>query len=274
MIFNDLIFESNLFSVSDFLKKNYNKIFDKPNQKLEQLFVDFTKKFDREKNTSYLYQKFIKSNQTLLQNEINNSESIDEINNIISDEIKYFYFSLKPVITKLQNDEFTIAEIFNNSIDKELKALMSFPEDKFATAVGQYVDHAIEVIKDDAGVEDVEMKDNNDIDQVSERIKINVLRILEADNNDMASNLNLYKKSSIKWLNNSLFEPLKSKFQLLNTIGANVSNVVDQLSKQIKSTQNDNAKKMILNKIVNMDKDELENLALSLGINKEKLGDL
>ena len=72
----------------------------------------------------------------------------------------------------------------------------------------------------------------------------------------------------------SLFELLKPKYQLLTKIGASTSNIVDQLSNEINSTSNDNAKKMIINKIINMDKEALKNLAISLGITEEELGDL
>ena len=73
------------------MKANYNKIFQEPNQALNNLFVDFTKKVDKEKNVSNLYQRYIRSSQTLIQNEINNAETIDAINKLVSDEIKYFY---------------------------------------------------------------------------------------------------------------------------------------------------------------------------------------
>ena len=59
------------------------------------------------------------------------------------------------------------------------------------------------------------------------------------------------------WVNKSLFDLLKPKIQVLTKLGATNSNSVDQLSKQMKSTTNDNAKKMILNKIMNMNKEEL-----------------
>jgi hypothetical protein len=72
----------------------------------------------------------------------------------------------------------------------------------------------------------------------------------------------------------SLFELLKPKFQLLTQLSAATSNIVDQLSKQMKGTTNDNAKKMIINKILNMDKTELQNLANTLGLKSDELGPL
>jgi len=59
----------------------------------------------------------------------------------------------------------------------------------------------------------------------------------------------------------------------LNNLSANTSNDIDDLSKQMKGSTNDNAKKMILNKILNMDKTELEQLANALGL-KEEIGKL
>ena len=110
-------------------------------------------------------------------------------------------------------------------------------------------------------------------------IKYNITKILEADINPTApnttdANLVSYKKSAIKWINTSLFDLLKPKIQLLNQLGANTGNVVDQLSKQMKGTNNENAKKMILNNILNMNKQELQNLANTLGITPDELGQL
>jgi hypothetical protein len=64
--------------------------------------------------------------------------------------------------------------------------------------------------------------------------------------------------------------------QILNKIGSNVImvNSIDQLSKQMKGTNNDNAKKKILNKISNMNKTELEQLSNFIGIKKNELGQL
>jgi len=279
-----------LSSVSSFLKQQYNNIFQNPNQALSNLFADFTKKVDTEKNVSNLYQRYIRNNQTTVQNEINNAETIDAINKIVTDEVKYFYFSLKPIVNKLQNDEFTMENIFERSRDKRLQKLMSYPEDKFSNAATQYIGDAVTPwIKKDAGLEKEKSQQTQQPPQqppqqqpqqpttTTERIKYNIQRILEADEPvavDPAADLLAYKKSAIKWVNTSLFDLLKPKFQLLNQLGAKTSNTVDQLSMQMKGTTNDNAKKMILNKIVNMNKEELQNLANSLGLKEDELGKL
>lgn len=265
--------ESVLSSISNFLKAQYQKIFPDATQSLNNLFNNFTKKIDTEKNVSNLYQKFIKANQTTVVNEINNADSIDAVNKIITEEIKYFYFSLKPIVNKIQNDEFTIAKIFERSRDKRLQALMSYPEDQFSNAVVQYATTiAIPAIKTDSNITDnstgTEGTTNGSEETTNER---HIYKLFEATQEE---NLIDYKKSAIKWLNLSLFDLIKNKMQLLNQLGANTSNAVDMLSKQMKSTPNDNAKKMILNKILNMDKNELQNLANTLGIKPEELGKL
>ena len=132
-----------LSTVSSFLKINYNKIFQEPIQSLNNLFTDFTKKVDKEKNVSNLYQKYLRTSQNLIQSEINNAESIDAINKLVTDEIKYFYFTLKPIVNKLQNNEFTMEEIFSKSRDKRMQKLMSYPEDQFSNAVTQYIGDAV-----------------------------------------------------------------------------------------------------------------------------------
>lgn len=283
--------EGVLSAISIFLKSNFNRIFQDPNQNLNNLFVDFSKKIDKDRNVSNLYQRYVRTSQNIIQTQINSSETIDAINKLVTDEIKYFYFSLKPVVNKLQHDEFTMEKIFERSKDKRLQALMSYTEDKFSNSVTQYVsDSVVPWIKKDAGLEQTnqEKQQTQQPQQTTERIRYNVSKILESDEipeqntneapaqntkND-AEKLLDYKKSSIKWINLSLFELLKPKFQFLNQLGATTSSPIDQLSKQMKGTTNDNAKKMILNNIVNMNKDELQNLANTLGLKQEEIGKL
>ncbi len=285
IVYDNFLNENTLSSVSKFLKAQYNNIFQNPNQALNNQFVEFTKKVDTEKNSAYLFQRYIRANQTTIQNEINNADTIQAVDKIVTDEIKYFYFSLKPIVNKLQNDEFTMEKVFEKSRDKRLQKLMSYPEDQFSNAVSQYISEAVTPwIKKDAGLEkqtNQQTQEPNNTATVptttSERIMYNIHKILEADVNTTTTtdvDLVQYKKSAIKWINTSLFDLLKPKFQLLNQLGATTSNIVDQLSKQMKSTNNDNAKKMILNKIINMDKQELQNLANTLGITPDELGQL
>lgn len=267
----------NQSSVTNFLKTQYKNIFQNPNQALNNIFFDFTKKIDQEKNTSNLYQRFIRNNQNILQAEINKAETIDAINKIASDEIKYFYFSLKPVVNKLQHDEFTIEKVFEKSKDKRLMKLMSYPEEKFSDAAQQFVnDIVIPEIKKSAGLDKpVEAPVEPQTPQTTtERIKYNVLRILEADEVNPETDLVKYKQSTINWFNISLFQLLRPKYQLLRQLSTNTINTVDQLSKQMKGTNNENAKKMILNKVVNMNKEELQNLVTSLGLNVDEIGQL
>lgn len=264
--YEDYMNEGILSTVSSFLKSQFNKIFKEPNQNLNNLFNDFIKRLDKEKNVNNLYQRYIRTFQTSIQNEINNCETIDDINKLTTDGIKYFYFSLNPVINKLQNQEFTKEKIFEKSRDKRLQILMNYPEDQFSNAIQQYVNDAvIPNIKKDAGIELTNTdQQQTQQPQTKESIMYNISRILEADDPNQTKqqqDLLSYKKSAIEWFNLSLFDLLKSKFTILNTLGNNTGNSIDQLSRQMKGTQNINAKKMILNKISNMNKEELQKLA-------------
>lgn len=275
--YNYYLTEGTLSTVSAFLKQQYNRIFQDPNQNLNNLFTTFTKKVDTEKNVAALYQRYVRASQTAIQNEINNTESIDAINKLLTDEIKYFYFSLKPIANKLQNNQFTMEEIFSRSRDKRLQKLMSYPEDQFSNAVQQYItDGVLPWIKKDAGIKDTtqQTQQTQQSGTMSERIKFNISKILEADQPNIDENLVSYKKSALKWVNLTLFDLLKSKYQLLSQLGASTSNSVDQLSKQMKGTTNDNAKEIILNKIVNMNREELQNLVKTLGLTEEEIGKL
>ena len=266
------VYNINESTVSDFLKTQYQKIFPDATQSLNNLFNAFIKKIDIDRNISNFYQKFIKTNQTIIANEINKSESIDVVNKIITEEIKYFYFTLKLVVDKLQNDEFTFEKIFERSRDKRLMQLMSYPEEQFSNAVSEYTSTiAIPAIKDNSNIN--QEPDSNSETSTTERIIYKISKILEATEQD---NLVAYKKSAINWVNTTLFDLIKQKMQILNKIGSNVTmvNSIDQLSKQMKGTNNDNAKKKILNKISNMNKTELEQLSNFIGIKKNELGQL
>ena len=184
-------------------------------------------------------------------------------------------------MNKLQNDEFTMESIFERSRDKRLQKLMTFPEDQFSNAVQEYVNDAVlPQIKKDAGLDlkDTEKQQTQQPQNqpTQERIMYNITRILEADETNQQTkqeeDLVKYKKSTIKWFNLSLFDLLKPIFTKMNSLGNHTGNSVDQLSRQMKSTDNDNAKKMILNKIINMDREELQKLAEYLGL--KDLGNL
>ena len=218
---------------------------------------------------SNLYQRFIRSNQTSFQNEINKTaDTIDAVNKIITDEVKYFYFSLKPIVNKLQNEEFTMEKIFERSRDKRLMKLMSYPEDQFSNAAQQYISEAVlPEIKKDAGLDKAATPEPTTPSTTPAPAATPAPANQDVD-------LIAYKKSAIKWINTSLFDLLKPKMQLLTQLNANTSTPIDNLSKQMKGTTNDNAKKMILNKIMNMTKDELQNLANTLGIKPDELGQL
>ena len=288
--YSEFLTEGNLSPVSIFLKAQYNNIFKEPNQNLNNLFTTFIKKADVDKNIPNLYQRYARASQTTIQNEINNAETTDVVNKLVTDEIKYFYFSLKSVINKLQNDEFTMKGIFKESGDRALQYLMCgsdekvdmIPEDQFANAVTNYINKpksgsdpggAIAQIKNKVGLDTQPQQAT----PATESIMNNIYKILEADEpatTDPAADLVKYKKSAIEWVNKSLFDLLKPKIQVLTKLGATNSNSVDQLSKQMKSTTNDNAKKMIINKIMNMDKVELSALAKSLGFSEEEIGQI
>lgn len=174
----------------------------------------------------------------MIVSEIKKSDSIDNINNIISDEIKYFYFTLKITVDKLQNDDFTISSIFEKLRDKRLVQLMSFPEDKFSNAIKTYMsDVLIPYLKNES----------EEIDK--------------------------YKNNTITWLNLTLFDAIKQKTNILNNISSNnnMINSIDILSKQMKGSTNIEIKKIILNNITNMNKSELINLSKYLGINNDKI---
>lgn len=277
--YSDFIFETNLSSVTSFLKAQYNNIFKEPTTSLHNLFNEFIKKINVDKNIPVLYQKYLRTNQINCQNSINSADSIDGVNKIVLDEIKYFYFSLKPVVDKMQNNEFTIQSIFSRSKDKRLMILMSYDEDKFSNAVDEYFEQAVVTqLKKMSGISKEEIQ-NTQSESTTERINYDILKILEVYDveetnvEDKAkTELLVYKKNAINWINITLFDLLKPKMQILNKMNVDSGNLVNKISNKIKGTTNDNAKNMIINKIINMNNNELKNLANTLGLSEDETG--
>jgi len=269
--------ENSQSSISEFLKSQYHKIFPEPTESLNTLFSSFIKRLDIDKNVSVLYQSYLKNSQSLTQNEINNSKTIIDVDKILTESIKYFYFSLIPIVNRLQTDEFTVSEIFSRSRDKRLMTLMSYSEDKFSNAVSTYASAVIEEIKTSANITTgttTPIANTTVTEAIIYRINYKIDKILEADDTSTITNLINYKKAVINWINITLYDLIKPKLQLLRQLGLNTSDSVDQLANQMKGTTNENAKKMILNKIFNMNKEELQALTNTLGLTKEQLGDL
>ena len=311
--YNEFVSEGLMSPISTFLKSQFNNIFKDANPVLNNLFSIFTKKIDTEKNVSNLYKNFIKNNHTVVQNEINKAESVEAVNKIITDNIKIIYFSLTPIIAKLQNSEFTVKTIFKSS---EIQEVMSLPKDVFLTKVQEFVNNAISNIKSKSGLDKKEEKNTQD-QSVKEGMMYNIHKILEIDEsllgsavgaavksgaadavgdklknvasdklknvaNDKLKNVDnkqntedlvKYKKTAIDWINLSFFAALNDKMSILNKAGStNAGIAVDQASKSMKGTTNDNAKDAILNKIMNMEKEELQKLTEYLGL--KDLGNL
>lgn len=273
--FDDFMTEGILSAVSDFLKSQFNNIFKDSSPNLKNLFTQFTKSLDKEKNMANLYQRYILSSQPLIQNDIKKAESIDEVNKIITDNIKFLYFSLNPIIKKVGNKDFTIQELIR---DKALQELLSNTDEKeFSNNVQYYVNNTIiSQIKRNTGlykkIQNQEQPQQNN-EQTKENIMFNISRILEADetiDQQQTEDLEKYKKGALDWFN-TIFTSLKNKKTILNT-GANTGIAVDQASKAMKGTTNDNAKDAILNKIMNMEKEELQKLVNYLGL--KDLGNL
>lgn len=277
--YSDFIFETNLSSVTSFLKAQYNNIFKEPTTSLHNLFNEFIKKINVDKNIPALYQKYLRTNQINCQNSINSADSIDGVNKIVLDEIKYFYFSLKSVVDKMQNNEFTIQSIFSRSKDKRLMILMSYDEDKFSNAVDEYFEQAVVTqLKKMSGISKEEIQ-NTQSESTTERINYDIRKILEVYDveetnvEDKAkTELLVYKKNAINWINITLFDLLKPKMQILNKMNVDSGNLVNKISNKIKGTTNDNAKNMIINKIINMNNNELKNLANTLGLSEDETG--
>ena len=266
-------------SFYDDFKSKYFKLFDNSDEDIKNKLGTLFKKIDEE--TDYLkvvntFDDFLSSNQNSLNSKIDNSEGQETINKLLSDNLKSIYFALKSIQIKLDDEDF--ANIFEQTKDKNLKNLMDMKRDKFSDAVPIYVkNYIIPQIEKLAGIEKTQK-----VQEAEEFAQPNVAQPTqvqtqpesqsEPQNNEQ---LTTYKEKSKEWFNyiyGIVWDKLKTIKNKLNT-NRQVSTNIDQLTKLMKNSTNEEAKKQLLKKITSLSKENLDKLGDFLNLNKEELGE-
>jgi len=269
-------------SFYDDFKSKYFKLFKESDEDIKNELGTLFKRIDDE--TDYLkvvntFDDFLSSNQNSLNTKIDNSEGQDSINKLLSDNLKAIYFALKSVQIKLDDKDFV--NIFERAQDKNLKNLMDMKRDKFSDAVPTYVkDYMIPQIEKSAGIVKTQETKVNEADQVAQPnvaqpTQVQAQPTTQNEPEDKTKQLETYKEKSKEWFNyiygmvwNKL-KPIKNK---LNT-NKQVSTHIDQLTKLMKNSTNEEAKKQLLKKISSLSKEGLDKLGEFLNLNKEELGE-
>jgi len=270
-------------------KTNYFKLFKDIDQDINRDFGNYLKKLETENDFNIIsktFNQFLSANQTTFSTKIDNSETIDQINKLILDNLKVIYFSTLPTVTKFNNQNFTMDLIFQKSADKNFKNLMNMPEKSFSDACTQYVNTImIPEINKKVGIQTQTNQTNNPTAQnvnnqttpTTEKYNNMLKKILEADQPDKKTldDLKNYKTVTKNWFN-AFYKSLFDSSKLLvnqETKNTTVNKGVDQIVKTMTNSKNELAKKQLINKITTMSKEELQKLGDSLGLKKEEIGE-
>ena len=278
--YSEFILNENFY---DDFKSKYFKLFNESDEDIKNQMGTLFKKIDDETDFSKIvkiFDDYLSSNQKTLNNKIDESQGQEAINKLLSDNLKAIYFTLKAVQIKLDDKDFT--DIFEKAKDKNFQNLMKMKRDKFSDAVPTYVnDYMIPQIKEMAGVEETEQVQESKLYE-EETVQVqgtqNVqVQDTEQENTEQENDKQLtnYKEKSKEWfyyVYGMIWDKLKTINNKLNT-NRQISSNIDQLSNLMKNSDNEEAKKHLLKKIVSLSKEDLNKVGELLGINKEELGD-
>jgi len=281
MLYNYLEFMNENFY--DDFKSTYMKLFNESDEDIKNELGTLFKKIDDE--TDYLkivntFEDFLSSNQNSLNTKIDNSEGQETINKLLNDNLKAIYFALKSIQIKLDDKDF--ADIFEQAKDKNLKNLMDMKRDKFSDAIPIFVkDYMIPQIEKMAGIKKIEkVQEADEFTQsnVAQPIQVQAQNKPQSEpqtQDEKSQKLDTYKEKSKEWFKyiyGMIWDKLKPIKNKLNT-NKQVSSNIDQLSKLMKNSSNEEAKKQLLKKITSLSKENLDKLGNFLNLNKEELGE-
>jgi hypothetical protein len=265
----------------DNFKSKYSKLFNESDDEIKKQLDTLFNKIDGE--TDYLkvvnvFDDFLSSNQQLLNKKITESQGQETINKLLGDNLKTIYFALKSVQVKMNNKDLFI-EIFEKSKDKNFQGLMTMKQDKFPDAIPTYVkNYMIPQIEKMAGIQKVQEANVQGV-QVQTAQPVQPAQSQQEPEQQKQSEdnkqLETYKTKSEEWfyfIYGMIWDKLK---KIKNDMSTNrmETNNIDQLSKLMKNSTNEEAKKQLLTKITALSKEDLNKLGDFLNINKEDVGD-
>ncbi len=279
-----MIYKYSQFITEDFnddFKSKYIKLFNNSDEDIKNELEVLFKKIDNETDqlkTVNVFDDFLSSNQNTLKMKISESVNQDSINKLLSDNLKSIYFAIKSIQIKLNSDDFI--DIFEQLKDENLKNLMEMKADKFSDAVPVYVkDYMIPQIKKMSNIQSVQEMNIFEAEIVQPSVvqpnvsQSQVQTEIPAENNN--KQLETYKTKSNEWFDyiyGMVWNKVKNIKTQLNS-NKQILNNIDQVSNLMKNSDNEEAKKQLLNKIISLSKEQLNKLGDILKLNMNEIGD-
>lgn len=227
-------------------------------------FEDFNKKIGNQKDVK---SKIKLTNDYLTKHKTELDKSIEEVNDIpslkelIEDNLKLVYATIKTSVNQIGDNNFTMAEIFKDAGSKTQK-LFNYKSNKFNDdAVKKFTDELILNFGKKYGYE------KEDLEQT--KVQSQKEQIEDAENNKK-TNKDLDKlKDDIKiWFNNEIYKDISSELTDVKK-EENVDDInkkIQNISKEV--TTNKDSVKKIVNKLIDSDTDTFIKVRDLLGIDK------
>lgn len=227
-------------------------------------FEDFNKKIGNQKDVK---SKIKLTNDYLTKHKTELDKSIEEVNDIpslkelIEDNLKLVYATIKTSVNQIGDNNFTMAEIFKDAGSKTQK-LFNYKSNKFNDdAVKKFTDELILNFGKKYGYE------KEDLEQT--KVQSQEEQIEDAENNKK-TNKDLDKlKDDIKiWFNNEIYKDISSELTDVKK-EENVDDInkkIQNISKEV--TTNKDSVKKIVNKLIDSDTDTFIKVRDLLGIDK------
>lgn len=267
----------------DDFKSNYAKLFNDSEQEITNTLGNLMKKTEKETDFIKLtktFDEFLSTNQQILKQKITSATNTESVNKLLSDNLKCIYFALEYIKLKFNDDNFS--KTFDRAQDKNFQKLMYFDNRKFSMAEPEFVkQYMIPQIEKMSGVKSTneQIKEANEQEeqpQTQQPVQTNQPKQTETeDNQKKVKELENYKQKASEWFDYIYgmiwvkLKEFKTKVNQQKQINLNV----EQVSKLMKNSTNQEGKRTLLNKIINLSQEELNSLADYLQLNKKEIGD-
>lgn len=189
-----------LYSTSDEVKKSVELFINKLNNSTD---VDGIKN-----NLS----RQLNNNIEILKNSIKEKNNIEEIKEIIKDILSSIYISLKSTISFIDNDEYTINDIFIDS-NNNIKKIFNDDEKIFDKNIEQFTILLVEDMSNKFNMNKGEKDD--ELDTILQDVDSELSNeISDKKTDEIDENIIKLKDSLINWINLNIINKIKNKMNL------------------------------------------------------------
>lgn len=189
-----------LYSTSDEVKKSVELFINKLNNSTD---VDGIKN-----NLS----RQLNNNIEILKNSIKEKNNIEEIKEIIKDILSSIYISLKSTISFIDNDEYTINDIFIDS-NNNIKKIFNDDEKIFDKNIEQFTILLVEDMSNKFNMNKGEKDD--ELDTILQDVDSELSNeISDKKTDEIDENIIKLKDSLINWINLNIINKIKNKMKL------------------------------------------------------------